>query len=141
METYSCEEISVLLTFSELRLLLQAAGYQEINGIYMEQETVSEYEVICILKQLTQKGLLQAEDDRFVIQKQLGNMLRCMGEPGSSFVLEFQDGQFFYCYERGEFVLVTSLFQRKEKTMKLSLFSEKEYRSWKEQMLNDTGRY
>ena len=138
---YDCIESGIFMSFTEICLLLQSLGVTSVNGIYMGEEQISDEEVVEVLDGMVKKGLLTAEEERFVIEERLGHMMRCMGWSEADYPLEYEDGQIFYCYERGQEVLVTSLFQQKGGMMRLMLLGKEEFEEWKERMRDDTCGY
>lgn len=130
----------LLLTFQEILLLLQSLGYTEVRGIRLESKKADKEGVIRLIGGLVDKGLLIPEEETFRIEEKLGRMMVCMGEPEQDYELEY-DGELFYCYEREEDALVTSLYQRRPEMLELRFFTEGGLKKWKEEMRDDTRGY
>ena len=112
--------MSYQLTYKEILLLLQSAGVESINGIYIEEDPVSDEEIVLLIDGLVKKGVLCAEDDSFRMEKTVGRMIRCMGWPEKDYRAPV-DGEDAYCYERGEDLLVTRPSQTRERTLEMEL--------------------
>ena len=136
-------EISQLLSFREIMILLQGIGYKTTIGIAMTEEILSEEELVTTLYEMAEKGILETKGEEFLVDRQIGEMMLCMGEPERFF--EFVPGEEelpgYFCYERNGYILITQLFPRKKDTLKLTLLELSEYERWKERMIDDIGGY
>lgn len=139
-----CEivEISELLTFREVKILLQSLGYDSIAGIRMPEEQLTREAVIKLLHQMCEKGLLRAKEGLFIIDSRIGEMMVCMGQPDETVFYDSGDcwSPSYFCYIKEELVLVSELYPVKKDVLKLTLFNREEYEKWKEQMPDDIRR-
>lgn len=140
MENRDINNEILLLSFSEILLLLQSLGYTSVRGIRMDIKKAGDGQVVQMISRLVNRGLLIPEEGRFRIEEHLGYMLICMGEPEHTYETEY-DGELFYCYERKDKALVTSIYQRREDVLELRLFTADELKVWKEEMQDAAGRY
>lgn len=115
-------EWGMLLTFQELMLILQSMGVDEIRGIYMDVEPVTDEEVIQIMYSLVQKGILTAKEDSFQLERITGRMIRCMGWPDWNYLTEI-DGESVYCYEKKGDFLITRISPLRPQTIEMTLQS------------------
>lgn len=137
-------EISRILSFSEIRILLQSLGCETTAGFIMPEEMLSEEELTKILYGMTEKGILEAKEDQFLIDRQVGKMMLCMGEPERFFeFMPEEAGELpaYFCYVKDCHVLITQMFPRKKDMLKLTLYEWNDYERWKEQMIDDIGGY
>ena len=135
-------EVSELLTFQEVKILLQSLGYDSITGIRMPEEQLTREAVIKLLHQMSEKGLLRAKGERFIMDSRIGEMMVCMGQPDKTVFYDSGDSWFpsYFCYMKEEQVLVSELYPVKKDVLKLTLFNREEYEKWKEQMPDDIRR-
>ena len=134
-------EISELLSFREIMILLQGIGCETTVGIVMTEEILSEEELVTTLYEMADKGILEAKGEEFLMDAKIGKMMLCMGEPERFFELVPEDGELpgYFCYEREGYILITQLFPRKKDMLKLTLLEQNEYERWKERMIDDIG--
>lgn len=128
-------EINVLLTYRELKILLQSLGYSQIQGIYLPPDKLSDEEVIRTLHDMSVKKIINKKETHFVIEKKLGQMLQCMGSADQSFSLheDRMDVPTSYCYQKGEHILVSELCEWRSNTMRLILFDREGFQQWKKE--------
>ena len=130
----------IVLTGQQLGILLQSMGTWEIEGICVPMERATDEETVLLIHTMVRQGILEVRENRFAIEKTLGEMLVCMVTASQKFPLEFSDGQFFFCYPKDDSILLTSLYQRKRNALKLTMMNKIEYGEWKEEMFRDIGR-
>lgn len=119
-------EKGIILTFKELMLLLQGIGISRINGIYMEEEMVSDEEVIYILRDLEKKEILRSDKTSFEVDELMSKMLRCMGRSEKEYLCQTEDG-IVYCYECEKEVLTTQLCATRRKSIELMLYEKDKF--------------
>lgn len=119
-------EKGIILTFKELMLLLQGIGINRINGIYMEEEMVSDEEVIYILRDLEKKGILKSDKTSFEVDELMSKMLLCMGQAEKEYLCQQEEGT-MYCYEREKKVLTTQLCATRRKSIELMLYEKDKF--------------
>lgn len=133
------EDEGFLLTFDEIRILLYAYGVREIKGICMPEKNFTDADIVRALHHMTDQGFITADGEEFVVKKQLDAILKIMCLADRSYLWSpAGDGTpAFYCYDARDGVVVSELFWKKKETLKLRLFSQEEFRAWKEKMSGD----
>ncbi|MDD2980438.1 MAG: hypothetical protein PHN80_10740 [Hespellia sp.] len=128
-------QVSELLSFREIRILLQSLGYDQVTGICLQSELLTEEEIVVEFQKMVKKGILTEQGGHFILEKRIGRMMACMGNPEATFVLfeERNDLPTCYCYRKCGEILISELYQIKRNTLKLLLLEESEYEQWKEE--------
>lgn len=130
-------EKGLVITFDELRVLLGGMGIRSIEGVYMPEKAFTEKEVADALFHLSERELIRAEEDAFVIEPKLKEMLRIIAEPAGTYILDVPGAAEYFCYSVPGAVAVSELYRRKRDALKLRLFTAEEFDAWKEQMKSD----
>lgn len=125
----------ILLTFDELQILLYSCGVKEWEGIVIPGQPSTEQDVLHAIHHLTQKGIITEKAGTFTIRGDVKEMLRVMGSPKRTEILEFQ--QEYFCYEDGQIVVVSERYWKRKSTIKLRLFEQQEFQKWKGGMTDD----
>lgn len=133
-------EKGFLLSFAELTLLLYVKGVRRINGIHMPPKTYSDAEMVQLLHQLVKRGAVAYSGGKFMVCSELDRILAVMGNPEHDFILQGPSGQQqYYCYCTGNEVVVSEQYWKKPSTVKLRLFSYRQFLEWKEEVGYDSG--
>lgn len=138
-------ETGVILSFDEFRILLYGMGIRSIEGIYMEDKSCTDEEVVRALYHMSEQGIISAaEDEGFLLRDDIQEILWTVGYPEQTWIyrpnekqMEIKTGPEFYCYRAGDKVVVSERYWKKKEAVKLQLFSEETYEIWKEQMDDD----
>lgn len=121
-----------ILSFDELRILLSAAGSDACEGIYMPQKEFRREDVIRAIHQMAEKGWITLqEEDHFVIEKDLLEVIRIIQNHTASEILRTQDGEYFLYVTEGKTVL-SAQNHRKKESLKLTLMDFETFLEWKE---------
>lgn len=126
-------ERGIILTFDELRILLQALGAEEIEGVYMPEKTFTEEEVLQAMQHLVHYRILQVKGDGFYIREDIKEILAVIVSPEKTFLFDREDeNPQYFCYLAGEQIVVSEQYWRKKETVQLRWFSPVEFNRWKE---------
>lgn len=128
-------ERGILLSFDELRILLYGMGIRSLEGIYMPEKEFTEREVIQALRRMSAHGMILAENGQFSIREDLLQILEIMAHPAGTLVYSPKEGstQEYFCYMVPGRVAVSERYWKKKDTLKLRLFTEDEYKTWRVQ--------
>ena len=128
-------EKGILFTFHELQILLYSCGVKEWKGIVLSQQMPVEQEVLYAIHHLSKTGILVEQDGICCIRNDVKTMLQMIGNPTRTEILNFQ--QEYFCYEKGQQVVVSEHYWKRKDTIKLRLFEQQEFQKWKEEMADD----
>ncbi len=138
-------ETGVILSFDEFRILLYGMGIRSIEGVYMEDKSCTDEEVVRALYHMSEQGIISAaEDEGFLLRDDIQEILWTVGYPEQTWIYRpnekwtgIKTGPEFYCYRAEDKVVVSERYWKKKEAVKLQLFSEETYEIWKEQMDDD----
>lgn len=115
------------LKFEELRILLQGLGYETVVGYFMGSEKIDKKRTLLLLYEMEEKGMIQVQEECFVIESMLEKMLFCMGKPEKVFSVEYEENQFLIYLQKNEMLIVEN-FIEKDRCLRLSLWESSELR-------------
>ena len=129
-----------ILSFDEFRILLASLGYASVDGIFMEEKQFTRSDVIQSLFRLQNGECIMADAEAFSLDTELETMLRTVGEPDGTEVLEADNGRQVFCYYKGEYVTVSERYYEKKDTIRLYGFTLEAFALWrKENFSDDSG--
>ncbi len=128
-----------ILSFDELRILLASLGYGSVDGIFMEEKEFKRSDVIQSLFHMQKAECITPHDDVFSLDEELEKILRAVGEPDGTEVLEADNGRQVFCYYKGDVVAVSERYFEKKDTLRLYGFKRDVFDLWRKENFDDTG--
>jgi hypothetical protein len=130
--------MTLVLTFDEISILLYSRGYRQISGIKMPERDHTAPEIIYALKHMTDDGIVTAGEEAFRLRDDVAKIIDAIGNPVSVSMKESRNGHPAYsCYFTTGYVVVTQLHEFKERTLRITSFTEEEFVSWSEEIEDD----
>lgn len=129
-----------ILSFDELRILLASLGYVSIDGIFMEDKVFSRSDVINSMFHMQKAECITEQDDQFLMDEDLEKMLRIIGEPDDTEILEADSGRQVFCYYKAEDVVVSERYFRKKDSIRLYGFSHAAFMQWRKENFDDSDQ-
>lgn len=125
----------IIISYDELKILLYNRGFRSCKGILMPDRPVSDDEVLRTMNKLALKGMIIAEEDYFVINPELVQIIDLIGDPASSYSFSNpESGQLYYCYISEQQIVVSENYWKKKDTLLLRKFTPAEFIAWREEL-------
>ena len=128
-----------ILSFDEFRILLASLGYGSVDGIFMAEKEFTRSDVIQYMFKMQKAECITQQEDAFTLDEELENILRAVGEPDGTEVLEADNGRQVFCYYKGDVVAVSERYFEKKDTLRLYGFSRDGFGLWRKEYFDDTG--
>ena len=132
-------EKGYILSFDEIRILLYGMGVCMVEGVYMQEKSFTDTEIIQALHHMARRGLILSAGERFCIREDLRKALEVMSRPEETFTWSTKEegSQEYFCYVVPGQVAVSERYWKKKDTLKLRLFTTAGFEAWKEQAEDD----
>lgn len=128
-----------ILSFDEFRILLASLGYGSVDGIFMEQKQFVKSDVIQSMFAMQKAECIVPLENAFLLDEELEKILRAVGEPDDTELLEADNGRQVFCYYRGKIVAVSERYFEKKDTIRLCGFTREGFALWRKENFDDTG--
>lgn len=128
-----------ILSFDEFRILLASLGYGSVDGIFMEQKQFEKSDVIQSMFAMQKAECIVPLENAFLLDEELEKILRAVGEPDDTELLEADNGRQVFCYYRGKIVAVSERYFEKKDTIRLCGFTREGFALWRKENFDDTG--
>ena len=125
----------IIISYEELKILLYNRGFRSCSGILMPDREFSDEEILQAMNNLALRGMIEAQEDYFVITPETVAMVDAIGNPDSSYPFtDPETGQIYYCYLTQEMIVVTQMDWNRKETLRISRFTPEEFRNWREEL-------
>lgn len=131
-------EIDVLLTYDELRILLFSIGCTECEGVFMPRKEFSQEEVLKAMHTMSGRGILIADNDVFIIREDIREMLEVISRPAATEELDTGYGnQMYFVYICPDRIVVSEKYWMKKDTVRLRMYNAEDYREWRRSLYDN----
>lgn len=128
-----------ILSFDEFRILLSSVGYVSCDGIFMEEKQFERSDVIESMFAMQKAECIMPGKDAFVLDEELEKLLKAIGEPDDTEILEADSGRQVFCYFKGDLVAVSERHFEKKDSLRLYGFTRDGFALWRKENFDDSG--